>query len=328
MPGRAIFGSKLDRYILKTGPEGQDLTRVPVVVKNGGNELDRDAAHAVIVRSAHSIGTGDKVLVAFEETETDEDINESASEFREAFETVDALWRWIKVQPDSLQEYRDILDQATALVLEDKCQDEDRAKAITAIEQAEKLWREAVEDVHEPFKQMEVEKIRSTMKAIAEATLEVASSCASGVRALFATTLPSSMTEARARFGEKLVGERSVGIARAVRDSLSPDLRKASSRADEDRECKGYSYTASEAIWHLLGGASSGYRPHRIVHEGQPHWYLMNDGDVIDVTACQFRSRVPYHEGQRRAFITARPSRRARLLMTRARARVRSRRAA
>lgn len=325
VPGWAIFGSSHDRFILKTGPEGQDFTRVPVVVKSHGREMERDTRHAVIARSGYAIGTGDMVLSASWE-ENEEELNESASEIREAFETVDALWRWIKAQPDSLQEYRDILDQATALVLVDKCADDDRASAVAAIEQAEKLWREAVEEVHTPAKSMEVEKIRRTMKSIANATLEVATSCARGQRAMFASELPSSMRAARARFGDRLAGERSLRFARAVRDSLSPDLRRAPYTGDEDDECRGYCYVASEAIWHLLGGKSSRYQPHRIVHEGQPHWYLMSDTDVIDVTACQFRSRVPYKDGKRRAFITGRPSRRARLLMARARSRARSRR--
>ncbi len=325
VPGWAIFGSSHDRFILKTGPEGQEFTRVPVVVKSHGREMERDTRHAVIARSGYAIGTGDMVLSASWE-ENEEELNESASEIREAFETVDALWRWIKAQPDALQEYRDILDQATALVLVDKCADDDRASAVAAIEQAEKLWREAVEDVHTPAKSMEVEKIRRTMKSIANATLEVATSCARGQRAMFASELPSSMRAARARFGDRLAGERSLRFARAVRDSLSPDLRRAPYTGDEDDECRGYCYVASEAIWHLLGGKSSRYQPHRIVHEGRPHWYLMSDTDVIDVTACQFRSRVPYRDGKRRAFITRRPSRRARLLMTRARARARSRR--
>ena len=325
-PGRAVFGTKNDRYILRTTLEGEDMRKVRIVVEGNPAQIDRDARLRITVLSGESFPDGDQLLVASEELDEDADINEDAQDFYNANEAIEGLWRWIQVQPAALKEYRDILDQALALVLADKCQDEDRDRAITTIERAEELYREAATELQDPWKQSEFEKVREVMAKIAEATLTAAQSCSRGVRSMFETSLPSTLPDARERFGVKLVGERSV-IPRAVRDSLAPELRHAPTAAEAD-DCAGYCYVASEAIWHMLGASRSGYSPHRIVHEGRPHWYLKGKRGVLDVTACQFRSAVPYERGRRRAFLTNTPSRRARLLISRARARLRARRAA
>lgn len=71
-------------------------------------------------------------------------------------------------------------------------------------------------------------------------------------------------------------------------------------------------YSASEALYHLLGGKEAGYTPMQIRHEGYSHWYLRWDvsGETfyLDPTAGQFDTPVPYHEGRGRGFQTKHPS--------------------
>jgi hypothetical protein len=80
----------------------------------------------------------------------------------------------------------------------------------------------------------------------------------------------------------------------------------------------GHCYVACEAIYHLLGGKEGGLRPMFIYHEGSPHWYLMRGDEVIDPTASQFRSSVPYEFGKGKGFLTKKPSRRAAVVIDRA----------
>jgi hypothetical protein len=54
-------------------------------------------------------------------------------------------------------------------------------------------------------------------------------------------------------------------------------------------------------------------------HEGEPHWWLVDaDGDVLDLTAEQFSTPVPYERGVGIGFLTREPSKRARVAMGRA----------
>lgn len=74
----------------------------------------------------------------------------------------------------------------------------------------------------------------------------------------------------------------------------------------------GHCYVASEALYSLLGGKAAGYTPMCVQHEGGPHWWLRGpSGEVIDPTAAQFSSPVPYELGKAKGFLTRKPSRRA-----------------
>lgn len=79
----------------------------------------------------------------------------------------------------------------------------------------------------------------------------------------------------------------------------------------------GHCYVASEALFHLLGGATAGLKPCFVRHERQPHWYLeCSDGAILDVTVVQFSRRPDYwYRGRGCGFLTKRPSKRARILM-------------
>lgn len=80
----------------------------------------------------------------------------------------------------------------------------------------------------------------------------------------------------------------------------------------------GHCYVACEALYSLLGGEAAGYTPMCQKHEGGPHWWLRGpSGEVIDPTAAQFSSLVPYELGRGKGFLTREPSRRARVVIGR-----------
>jgi hypothetical protein len=76
----------------------------------------------------------------------------------------------------------------------------------------------------------------------------------------------------------------------------------------------GMCYIVSEALFHLEPGK---YKPVNVKHEGAQHWWLQDreTGAIVDVTASQFETPVPYEKGVGRGFLTKEPSRRARIIM-------------
>jgi hypothetical protein len=107
-------------------------------------------------------------------------------------------------------------------------------------------------------------------------------------------------------------GDQSVDVlARRVAAALSDDLRQPRYRGDPN-PMRGHCYVATEALYHLIGGAKSGAKPMNVKHEGDQHWFLrLQDGRIVDVTASQFESPVPYALARGRGFLTREPSRRA-----------------
>lgn len=104
----------------------------------------------------------------------------------------------------------------------------------------------------------------------------------------------------------------------AVQGALTPDLLRAEYHKPNAHPHAGHCYVATEALWHLLGGYKSRWRPAFIRHEGSPHWFLRHaDGTVLDPTADQFTSPPPYTLATGKAFLTKRPSKRARVVMAR-----------
>ena len=102
-------------------------------------------------------------------------------------------------------------------------------------------------------------------------------------------------------------------IAQQLQDTLPrcDDLRRSPWQGDPC-PVAGHCYVASEALYHLLGGAAAGFTVHFIRHEGAPHWFLRDPaGQVLDLTAAQFDTPVPYHQAKRKGFLTKRPSARA-----------------
>lgn len=96
-----------------------------------------------------------------------------------------------------------------------------------------------------------------------------------------------------------------------VQNCLSDDLRRPPWKGAEN-PLAGHCYVASEALYHLLGGSDAGWKPMFIRHEDAPHWFLTNlDGKIVDPTADQFETPVPYEQGIGKGFLTKQPSARA-----------------
>ena len=79
----------------------------------------------------------------------------------------------------------------------------------------------------------------------------------------------------------------------------------------------GHCYVASEALYHLTGGQAGPWKPSTVRHEGSVHWFLVHrvTGEILDPTADQFSTPVPYTQGRGCGFLTAQPSRRGAALL-------------
>jgi len=65
-----------------------------------------------------------------------------------------------------------------------------------------------------------------------------------------------------------------------------------------------------------VGGKDAGYKPMFIKHESEPHWWIQGPNDeVIDITADQFLTPVPYEKGIGKGFLTKKPSKRTQKLL-------------
>ncbi len=110
---------------------------------------------------------------------------------------------------------------------------------------------------------------------------------------------------------------------RAIVDSLTPDvLSPRYAKVTGRNKFFGHCYVASEALFHMQGGAQSGYVPQVIHHEGGTHWYLKHQvtEKIVDLTGKQFRKPVPYAQGKGCGFLTKKPSKRAQIVIDRANA--------
>ena len=110
-------------------------------------------------------------------------------------------------------------------------------------------------------------------------------------------------------------------LAAALRDALcvSDDLRRAPWRGAPD-PVAGHCYVVSEAFHHLADGMGlQHWKPMQIRHEGVSHWFLKHGetGEIVDLTAEQFSSPVPYTEARGKGFLTRMPSKRCRVMVSR-----------
>ena len=105
-------------------------------------------------------------------------------------------------------------------------------------------------------------------------------------------------------------------LVKKLESHLTDDLRRPPYKGSSN-PLTGHCYVASEALYHLLG--SRDWVPCNIQHEGGPHWYLKNKvtGEILDVTAGQFETPVPYEKGRGKGFLTKEPSKRAKELLRR-----------
>lgn len=105
-------------------------------------------------------------------------------------------------------------------------------------------------------------------------------------------------------------------VASYVSRCLTDELRKPEYRGHPNR-LYGHCYVASEALFHLLGGKEAGCVAVRVRHEGTTHWWIEYQGVVLDITAAQFKTPVPYDKGTRTGFLTKQPSARAQTVISR-----------
>jgi hypothetical protein len=81
---------------------------------------------------------------------------------------------------------------------------------------------------------------------------------------------------------------------------------------------RGNCYVTSEALFHLLGGKSAGWKAMVMRHEGDVHWFLKHEnGLILDATSEQFKTKPNYDLARGTGFLTKQPSRRAKNLMER-----------
>jgi len=58
--------------------------------------------------------------------------------------------------------------------------------------------------------------------------------------------------------------------------------------------------------------------PHMVKHEGVNYWYVKyKSGNIIDITADQFRKLPDYGKGRGRGFLTKKPSKKAQVVIDR-----------
>jgi hypothetical protein len=78
---------------------------------------------------------------------------------------------------------------------------------------------------------------------------------------------------------------------------------------------RGNCYVTSEALYHLLGGRNAGWKPMRVHHEGDTHWFLVNTKtyQLLDPTVSQFKTAPEYNKAIGCGFLTKGPSKRAKI---------------
>lgn len=108
-----------------------------------------------------------------------------------------------------------------------------------------------------------------------------------------------------------------------VTSVLSEDLLSAAelkSHSATAHPTTGHCYVAAEALYHLIGGTDSGFKPTVAKLKGPPtsgtHWWLSIPGmnEILDPTAAQFDPRdldEIYASGRCTGFLTKQPSKRA-----------------
>ena len=85
------------------------------------------------------------------------------------------------------------------------------------------------------------------------------------------------------------------------------DLQSSYRKMHRDGDCNplfGHCFVATEVLWELLKEQNiNEFLPHYVCHEECGHWFLKHrqNGDIVDVTAGQFKTPVPYHKRGRRS---------------------------
>ena len=104
-------------------------------------------------------------------------------------------------------------------------------------------------------------------------------------------------------------------VEEILQSSVGDRLRLPKYRGDAN-PFRGHCYVASEALYHLLGGKEQGWKPMFLKHEGENHWFLQKNGLIIDITVSQFKKFPPYDNAIGKGFLTKKPSKRARTIIS------------
>ena len=106
-------------------------------------------------------------------------------------------------------------------------------------------------------------------------------------------------------------------LIKSIVANLTDDLRRKPWKGAKN-PVAGHCYVASEAFYHLSGGKKSGLTPMRMRMGDWTHWYLRtSNGKYIDITKGQFAKPVQHSYGVGCGFLTSKPSKRARVLISR-----------
>jgi hypothetical protein len=92
-----------------------------------------------------------------------------------------------------------------------------------------------------------------------------------------------------------------------IKSVLTPDLLKGIWKKESDNPMAGHCYIATEALYWLLGGPYSEWKPYVLSHktwpdgldEGETHWFLKNKNrEILDPTKEQFEGcEIEYDKG-------------------------------
>jgi pyrrolidone-carboxylate peptidase len=111
----------------------------------------------------------------------------------------------------------------------------------------------------------------------------------------------------------------------AIIAALTPDMLKPywkEQSAGEDKTF-GHCVHACEALWHMLGGPLSTFRPRSVVdYDDDKHLFLqcLMTGKILDPTRAQYKGEpIPYERSKGWGFSTKLPSRKAQVIIERAR---------
>lgn len=97
-------------------------------------------------------------------------------------------------------------------------------------------------------------------------------------------------------------------LIKKIQSVLTPDLLKGIWNKQFDNPMAGHCYAATEALFWILGGPDSDWKPYVLNHktfpegldeEGKTHWFLKNNitGEILDPTKEQFYIPIPYNSG-------------------------------
>jgi len=101
-------------------------------------------------------------------------------------------------------------------------------------------------------------------------------------------------------------------LIKLIRKNLTDDLLKPAYRGRPEKYA-GHCYVATECFYYIYG-RYNGWKPKCYKYEnGETHWWLEKDGEVLDITAQQLTQGFDYSKGRSQFFVNY-PSKRCLML--------------